>query len=255
MKSIRGLSVAHVAPSYDDELENQTVIGLITLSTDFVTELELRRMLKDDSVSISSTRIKSHNPVTVENLRGHTSEIGKVGQLFDPPHWVHVFAYGCTSGSAVISQAKLEEELHRTIPGSKLTSPMTGALRAFTKLGVERVSLLTPYPDEVNAVLIRCLHNAGITVSACASFHIHSDIDIANVAPASVVEAACATDTREGQALFIPCTGLRTSAIIELLETRLKKPVITAHQAMLWDALRLAGYTKLISGLGRLFTV
>lgn len=249
------ISVGHIEPSFDDAMQQQVVIGLITLSTDTLTELELRRMLPNDSVSFSATRIKTHNPVTVENLRGHVSEIAKAGELFDPPGAVKVFAYGCTSGSAIISQGKLEEELHRTLPGSHLTSPMTGALRAFGRLDVKRVSMLTPYPDDVNAVMIESLHNAGVAVCNSASFHIENDYDIANISPDSIFEAGCFVDTKQAQAVFIPCTGLRTADIIDRLEQRLGKPVITAHQAMLWDALRLAGFREPISGHGKLLTI
>ncbi|UCI31791.1 hypothetical protein [Mesorhizobium sp. B4-1-4] len=250
-----GISVTHVEPSFDEAMQKQVIIGLITLSTDTLTELELRRMLPDDSVSFSATRIKNHNPVTVENLRAHATEIADAGELFDPPGAVRVFAYGCTSGSAIISQAKLEEELHSTVPGSQLTSPMTGAFRAFGKLGVGRVSMLTPYPDDVNALMIECLNNSGIVVSNCGSFHIENDYEIANISPESIFEAACLIDTTQAEALFIPCTGLRTAGIIGQLEVRLGKPVITAHQAMLWDALRLAGYRHPIGGHGKLLTI
>ncbi|KAA3447262.1 Asp/Glu racemase [Mesorhizobium sp. SARCC-RB16n] len=255
MNSTQVPSIKHVEPSLDAGMGTQVVIGLITLSTDVITEYELRKMLPDDGVSISATRIETHNPITIEHLQGHAFEIAKAAELYVPPESVNVFAYACTSGSAIISHKKLEEELHRTVPGLKLTSPMTGALRAFCKLGIERVSLLTPYPDDVTSVVVDRLNDAGITVVACASFHIENDYDIIKITPQSIVDAGSVTDTADAQALFIPCTGFRTSTIIDQLESRLRKPVITAHQAMLWDALRLGGYSQRRNGLGKLLTV
>ncbi|RWA79581.1 MAG: hypothetical protein E5W38_01625 [Mesorhizobium sp.] len=236
-------------------MTSEIVIGLITLSTDTLTELELRRMLPDHNINFSATRIKHHEPGTIENLRRHVYEIAKAGELFDPPGAVNVFAYACTSGSAIISQEKLEEELHRTLPGSLLTSPMTGALRAFAELGVKRISMLSPYSDHVAAVVIECLNNSDIFVSSSASFHAENDCELMAISPQSIFEAGCSIDGAEADALFIPCTGLRTSSIIDRLEVHLGKPVITAHQAMLWDALRLAGYDKPIVGHGRLLTL
>lgn len=246
-------SIQHVEAALDAGMADQVVIGLIALSTDVVTEYELRKMLPDDGISISSTRIETHNPITVENLRGHAHEIARAAELFVPHEAVDVFAYGCTSGSALISQTTLEAELHRTVPGAKLTSPMTGAYKAFRRLGIERVSMLTPYPDEVTQAMIDCLRGTGISVVACGSFHIKNDYEIINIAPESIQAAGLAIDSPDAEALFIPCTGLRTSSVIEALEEHIGKPVITAHQAMLWDALRLAGYTRPLTGLGTLF--
>ncbi|RWK66798.1 hypothetical protein [Mesorhizobium sp.] len=247
--------IKHVDASLDAGMSAQVVIGLIALSTDVVTEYELRNMLPADGVSISATRIRTHNPITIEHLREHASEIAKAAELFVPPESVNVFAYGCTSGSALISQEKLESELHRTVPGAKLTSPMTGAYKAFKTLGIESVSMLAPYPDDVTAAMVDCLKHAGIRVTSCASLHIENDYEIINVSPDSIVQAGVATNSIDAQALFIPCTGLRTSSVIGHLEARLGKPVITAHQAMLWDALRLAGYQEPLKGFGKLLRV
>ncbi|MCA1444667.1 hypothetical protein I6F07_31755 [Ensifer sp. IC4062] len=248
-------AIRHVEAELDSGMSGQVVIGLIALSTDVVTEYELRKMLPSDGVSISSTRIETQNPITIENLRGHAHEIAEAAELFVPRESVNVFAYGCTSGSALISQATLEAQLHRTAPGAKLTSPMTGAYKAFSQLGISRIAMLTPYPDEVTAAMMDCLREAGISVVSCASFHIENDYEVINVSPDSIVSAGEAINSDDIEALFVPCTGLRTSTIIEPLEARIGKPVITAHQAMLWDALRLADYKVPITGLGRLFTV
>jgi maleate isomerase len=113
--------------------------------------------------------------------------------------------------------------------------------------------MLTPYPDEVTEAMRDCLSEAGIEVISCGSFHIENDYEIINVTPHSIIEAAEALNSSQSDALFIPCTGLRTSTIIDVLEARIGKPVITAHQAMLWDALRLGGYTRTLAGFGRLF--
>jgi maleate isomerase len=249
------LRVNHIEPRFDAGMTDRVVVGLITLSTDVVTESELREMLRSTDVCLSATRIKTHNPMTISHLAAHAEEISKASVLYDPPDSVNVFAYACTSGSAIISQSKLEEKLHRTTPRAKLTSPMTGALRAFQKLGINRISMLTPYPDDVTAAMVQCLANAQIEVASAGSFHIETDYDVVRIAPDCVVDAAREVDVGSAEALFIPCTGFRTSTIIENIEKAIGKPTITAHQAMLWDALRLAGFHKSIEGLGKLFLV
>ncbi|TIT92246.1 MAG: hypothetical protein E5W59_09730, partial [Mesorhizobium sp.] len=160
-------------------------------------------MLPSDGVSISATRIETHNPITIENLHGHANEIARAAELFVPRESVDVFAYGCASGSALISQAALEAELHRTAPGAKLTSPMTGAYKAFRQLGIQRLDMLTPYPGEVTVAMTARLKEAGITVVSSGSFHIENDHEIINIMPDRNVAAATAVNSSDSQAPFI----------------------------------------------------
>jgi maleate cis-trans isomerase len=59
-------------------------------------------------------------------------------------------------------------------------------------------------------------------------------------------------NTPDAEAVFISGTGLPTVGVIEALEAELGKPVITAVQALMWRALRLAGYRQPVRGHGRL---
>ena len=52
----------------------------------------------------------------------------------------------------------------------------------------------------------------------------------------------------EADALFISCGALPSIEIIEALEARTGKPVVTSNQAMAWDALRLAGVEDRVVG-------
>src|SRR6266852_9739820 len=95
--------VRHFGAKMDGGFKGKPVIGLITLSTDCITEHELRLMAPADRVVTSATRIKTQNPLSVAILREHVGEISNAVRLFDPVETVNVFAYACTSGSAVNS--------------------------------------------------------------------------------------------------------------------------------------------------------
>jgi maleate isomerase len=247
------IAVRHIEPVNDNGMAKNIVIGLITLSTDILSENELRLMMPQSGVVLSSTRIITHNPMTVANLAAHATEIAAAAALFTPIESVNVFIYACTSGSAIISQQSLEKDLHSQFPNARLTSPMTGAINAFKRMGISRISLLAPYPDDVIEPMIACLEREGVVVVSAASFHIEDDLDVLKVSPDCIMQSAISLDCSESQAVFIPCTGMRTSSIIQSLEDALQKPVITAHQAMLWDALEIAGYNGRITGYGRIF--
>ncbi|CDX45052.1 hypothetical protein MPLA_750071 [Mesorhizobium sp. ORS 3359] len=49
--------ITHVEPALDAGMADQVVTGLIALSTDVVTEYELRKLLPSDGAGTSATRI------------------------------------------------------------------------------------------------------------------------------------------------------------------------------------------------------
>jgi maleate isomerase len=253
-EQITGASrVRHFDAKLDGGFSGKPVIGVITLSTDCVTEHELRLMAPADRIVTSATRIKTHNPLTIAILREHAREISNAVRLFDPVETVDVFAYACTSGSAVNSLTSLTQGVRDAGSQAPLTAPIPGALAAFSALGVGRIAMMTPYPDEVTLFMARHLGENGVEAVSLGSFHFDIDYEMAGIAPQAFADSAAALDDPRAEAVFLPCTGLRASGAIELLERRLGKPVVTAHQAMLWHALKLAGYDMKLPGCGRLF--
>lgn len=67
-----------------------------------------------------------------------------------------------------------------------------------------------------------------------------------------IVEAALATMDKQAEALFISCTAVRAASVVQGIEEKLKKPVVTSNQAMAWRSLRLAGYGQPVDGFGEL---
>jgi maleate isomerase len=76
---------------------------------------------------------------------------------------------------------------------------------------------------------------------------------MARVTPDYLLNYGAEVDQPEADAIFISCGALRSVEIIDALEERTGKPVVTSNQAMLWDCLRLAGVNDRMDGLGRLF--
>ena len=77
--------------------------------------------------------------------------------------------------------------------------------------------------------------------------------DIEAIEPAATRDLVTSSvNTRNADAIFISCTGLRTAAIIDELEAALSKPVVTANQATLWRLAHLAGAATATPERGRL---
>ena len=112
--------------------------------------------------------------------------------------------------------------------------------------------MLTPYTEEVTRAMRHELQRRGLHVIRTVAFGLSLDSEMSSVDPQTVRHMAEAIDSPDAEALFISCTALRTSPIIEELEESLGKPVVTSNQGLVWHALRLSGYDKPVSGYGQL---
>jgi maleate isomerase len=61
-------------------------------------------------------------------------------------------------------------------------------------------------------------------------------------------------DLNGADALFISCTALPALSIIEKLEKKLNKIVLSSNQTLIWDTLEKIGKNNSINGFGKLFS-
>jgi maleate cis-trans isomerase len=71
---------------------------------------------------------------------------------------------------------------------------------------------------------------------------------------AEILAVARAGDRPDADVVLLPDTALHTAAHLPALEKALSKPVLTANQVTVWEALRLAGRKVNAPTLGTLFT-
>ncbi len=230
-------------------------VGLIALATDQVCEHDLARILALAGLPLYVSRVAFPAEVALDTLAGMQAGLRDAAALLLPGERLDVIAYGCTSGSVVIGEDAVFARLREARPGVECTTPPTAAMAAFAVLRMRRIAVLTPYVDAVNERLRSYLVGRGLDIVSFGSFHRRTDPEIASIVPESIAEAAVALDCRDMDGLFISCTALRTLPVIEALEEKLGKPVVTSNQAMAWHALRLAGVRRRVEGLGRLLRV
>jgi hypothetical protein len=68
----------------------------------------------------------------------------------------------------------------------------------------------------------------------------------------SVLDLALSAWDPRSDGIAVACLNFRSHPIIDALEARIGKPVVTSTQAVLWHLLRLAGVNTPIHGFGRL---
>ena len=165
-------------------------------------------------------------------------------------------AYACTSGS-FIRGVEHDRDIGvriRRASGAPATTTSTAMVNALRALGLRRVAVATPYPDVINQRLTAFLVTSGFSVENNMGLGL-DDWTINFVPQSDVYHLARKVDTAGAEALFIACTNLRALDVIEPLEKDLAKPVITANQATMWEALRLAGIRERPKGFGTLFAL
>ena len=167
----------------------------------------------------------------------------------------HAIAYGCTASSIVQGHAfdeHVREEMTR-ICGVPSTTATHSIFTACARLGLKRVTAISPYTETVDAAEHRFFAEGGIETVASAHFGIDEGFRLAEPEPEAILDLALATWDPASDGMLIACLNFRSHPVIEKIEAHTGKPVVTSTQATLWHTLRLAGVTTPITGFGRLF--
>ncbi|MDF0551648.1 hypothetical protein [Kamptonema sp. UHCC 0994] len=237
--------------SEDIEYQKQVRIGLIAISTDPTIEPDFRKMLNTDEVEFFVSRVLYENSDSPEKYWAIAERLTEATALLtDIP--LDVIAYGCTSATVEVGVEKTFERIWAARPGIPCSTPITAACKGFKELGVNKIALLTPYPDEVTYSMSKYLELEGISVVKMASFKRGTDWEKSKISPSTICDVALEIAGGDAEGIFISCTALRATDAIEEIELRLGKPVISSNQALLWESLRLVGYKKPILGYGYL---
>lgn len=227
-------------------------IGLIVLSNDYVVERDFMNMRPDGDVAIFATRIANTTECTVETLRAMAPRITAATELLVPEGRLDSVAYACTSGTVVIGYDAIRDRVHAARLGVPCITPITASLAALGKFGTQKLAVLTPYTDDLNAMIAAHLRKNDKEVVAFTSFGIEDNEEMAAVTGESIYRAALEADRPEADALFISCTAIRAVDVVERIELSLGKPVVTANQALFWHALRATGCNTKVQGYGDL---
>jgi len=244
------IAIKHYDAKFKKELNPK--VGLIALSTDQTIEGDFNNICKNLPLDIFINRIHNQNPLTKENLLKMQNDLESVTNKILPDEKVNTIAYGCTSGTIAIGENNVREKILSAKPGCYVTTPVTSAMKAFQKMNIKKIALFTPYPDAVNKTILDYFTKKNIEVLSFASLNLNLDSEFANVDPNYILEIASKLETKNVDALFISCTALPVLNIIDQLEQKIQKPVLSSNQTLIWDTIRSVGYKSPIKGYGKL---
>ena len=230
-------------------------LGLIALATDFMIEKDFIEIIKDKEIDFFVNRIECFNPLTKENLIKMSDKVTEVTNNILPDENIDCIVYGCTSGTIAAGYNSIEKKVKAAKPKAKLTTPSTAAIKALKKFGVKKLSIFTPYSKVLNDEVVSYFSKEGFDITSNCYLDIAADYDIGKVEQEFLYETLSKIDLNDADALFISCTALPTLNIIEKLEKKLSKPVLSSNQTLIWDSLQTIGKNDNVTGFGKLFNI
>ena len=240
-----------IQPKYN--INTNPRIGLIALASDFMIEKDFINVIKEKNIDFFVNRIECYNPLTSENLIKMSEKVTEVTKDILPDQKIDCVVYGCTSGTNAAGYKVIEKKIKLAKPEAKVTTPSTAAIKALKKLNIKNISVFTPYSKKLNDDVVEYFKKENFNVTSNSYFDIESDFDIGKVDQNYLYNVLSKVELNGAEALFVSCTALPVLQIIDKLEKKLNKVVLSSNQALIWDTLENIGKNNSITGFGKLF--
>jgi maleate isomerase len=257
---------AHQRQWKRDGWEASVRIGVLTPHADIGPESELQAMAPA-GVAIHAARVP-FGAMAAAGGMDPTIPLAPVRGFAEPPHVdeaaellaaapLDAIAYGFTSSAYVIgveAEAEMIARLERRTRGIPVVAACAAAVEGLRALAVRRIALVDPpwFDSELNGLGRRYYESAGFEVVHSARCGLPSDQ--AEITPTDLHAWLSAHAPADADAIVIGGNGFRAVGVIAALEQDLGRPVVTANQALLWAALRVAGADpSSVNDYGRLF--
>lgn len=228
-------------------------IGLIIPSSNRLAEPQFQRYAPK-GVGVHVTRLRMtgmwHRPLA--DLEPALAEAAAA--LGDTRPGVIVFH--CTANSmegGLAGEARVREIVERA-SGCPAMTTGRAVTEALAQLRIKRPVLISPYVAETNQHEIRFLREAGVDVVHDHGLGLRGGGDeYIGVTPERWTAIALEHRRAEADGYFLSCTNTTMIEVVDDLEARLDRPVVTSNQAALWAALRRLEVGAPGAGPGRLF--
>ena len=240
-----------IAPKFNSGINSK--VGLIALSTDFMIEKDFKKIIENMNIDLFVNRIRSYYPLTKENLIKMGENVTEVSKDILPDEKLDCVVYGCTSGTIASGYDSIKNKINLAKPEAKVVTPSSAAVNALRKMKVKKISIFTPYSEKLNNDVVDYFKKENFIVTSNSYFDISYDNDIAKVDPDYLFEVITKMDLGEAEAVFLSCTNLPALNIVDKLEKKLNKIVLSSNQVLIWDTLQNIKKAEPVNGFGKLF--
>ena len=239
-------------PEMDEGMHYRARLGFILMSTDLASESDFFDMAPE-GVGVHITRLKTEDFTTNETLSRHIDHMAEAASRIQPDTKPNVISYSCTSGSIVIGEKRIFDEIKKGAPWAEPMCLVSGVVDALRELKIKKLVVGTPYLDEINSAESEFLINKGFEVLDIQGLNLKTGIEFGRVTPNYWKKFALQLDRPDAEAIFLSCGGIRSLEVAHEIEKITGKPVITSNQAQFWSCLRRAGIKDKLVGFGKIF--
>jgi maleate isomerase len=154
---------------------------------------------------------------------------------------VDIILFNCTLGSLIEGSGfdkRISKKLTR-LTGIPATTTTTAVLKAMESLGMRRIILLAPYPEDLLKLELDFLREAGLEVIHYRGLGISDPHKQVGIDPGIWYRLSKELVMTSGdvEGIFISCAGILVVDMIQSIEKDLKLPVVTSNQAAMWECL------------------
>jgi maleate isomerase len=229
-----------------------TRIGLIIPSSNRMVEQEMVRHVPPGvTAHVARLRMTGAHRVGIDELLPRVAEAAAT--LVDAR--CDVVAFHCTANSmaeGLGGEDKLMAALRQA--GAPRATTTAGAIRAaLDALSARRIVLITPYTQETTDHEAEFLRGAGYDVLAARGFALKGSDEYCGTPASFWRDRALQAARPDADCYLLSCANISTFPVIEDIEQKLGRPVVTSNQALIFDALRLLGLADRRNCPGRVF--
>ncbi len=170
-----------------------------------------------------------------------------------------LIVYACTGGTFFKGTLAYDRDISaviRRVTGVPAITAVGSAVEALRHVGAHRISIAGPYANHlIRERLKPLLEGLGFqVVSADGEPEMQQrtrSVVIGNQDPQVIADFVPRVVKPEADTVFLPGTAWRALEVVDELERKLGKTVVTVNQATIWNALRKLGWRQPIEGDGR----
>jgi maleate isomerase len=232
----------------------RTKIGLMVGSANTSVERNFRNTVPD-SISLHGARMTLIGG-DADAIRAMDPEIDSCAEHLGSAA-VDLIVFGSTAGT-LIGGAGYDQAVSQRIAaragGIPTIATSTAVLEALAALGLKRISLVTPYVEEVTNLIADFLIDNGHDVVSRAGRGLGSTLAFGDDPLPAIIGFVTAHVDDRADGVFLSCTNWRGMDVVQHLEDAIGKPVVTSNQATVWATLGRLGLAA-STGYGRLMAV
>jgi maleate isomerase len=216
------------------------LIGVAAPQANPTVEPEMARLVPRD-FAVIATRLTG-NPSTPQNkLVEYLDNLGNSLRAFDNAP-LDIVGFACTGTSYLIGTEQEELRIAQFSRqfGYPIVTCAQAVRQALRHLGVDRISLIAPYPAWLAEASQKYWESSGLTVTSMSAVDLPSNDTrhVYGLGSVDVVEAARRMDMTSSGALLITGTGVPTLGAIKPVSAFYDRPILTSNLCLAWLMMR-----------------